>query len=178
MLPVSVVLLSPYTSTEIVQSSVSIALAAVNRIEHTAFFLSAQKRLIPRAPSAPPERNAMHHKDNIIQDKLYITPSRGKNILFTKLQATRRVHQYEEKNCPVLFEYESSLEYDSRLQALTFSTRRMRCCSLLSSLAASAAYQLVMKEVRMDPMMAAQKWIVIDFGRLNFFSRRRKFILW
>ena len=44
------------------------------------------------------------------------------------------------------------------------------------SFAMAAVYRIVMEEVRMDSMMAVQKCTIIVFGRLNFFSCRKRLL--
>ncbi len=64
------------------------------------------------------------------------------------------------------------------MQPVTFLAEQIIHCSLPLSLAVAAVYQMVMEEVRMDPVKAVYKCTVIVFGRLNFFSCRRKYILY
>ena len=56
------------------------------------------------------------------------------------------------------------------MQSITFSVERIMRCSVPLSSTVTAVNQMVMEEVRMEPMMAVQKCTIIVFGRLNFFS--------
>lgn len=55
----------------------------------------------------------------------------------------------------------------------------MTHCKLPLSLAVAAAYQMVMEDVSIHKctVMEVYRCTIIDFGRLNFFSSHRKYIL-
>lgn len=53
---------------------------------------------------------------------------------------------------------------------MTFSVEWTICCSIHLSLIAAAAYQMLLKEVKMDSMMTVQNCTIIVFGQLSFFS--------